>query len=142
MRLEEFRRLAEAWGGDVTRWPDGVRAQAEWLATSHEAAAILAEARAVDRMITQAAPDIAQRRVDDAIHGVVTRLAREAPRRASAPSWLRRFVPSAAIVCAVAMGMVIGLADLMDDEASQDDMRTVLTQLFDSSPFQQNWFVQ
>jgi hypothetical protein len=46
--LDRFRELAEAYGGEIRRWPDDVRASARLVARNPQAAAILAEAAALD----------------------------------------------------------------------------------------------
>lgn len=49
MNAERFRDLAEAWGGDLDRWPAAERDQARaFLAVSPDAAQALAEARGLD----------------------------------------------------------------------------------------------
>ena len=51
-----FRKLAAAYGGDLQRWPEAFRAQAETLLrTSAEGRALLAQAQALDTAIHEAA---------------------------------------------------------------------------------------
>lgn len=113
MTLDEFRSLAECWGGDIRRWPQLQRDEAETLAQTPEGEAILAEARQLDAILAASAPLISERRTADAIHAVVTRLAAETarPRPAAAffrlPRWL---VPSAGFACAAMLGIGIGFA--------------------------------
>lgn len=55
MTLERFRELADAYGGDVARWPEAERRAARAFATTHETApAILAEAAALDAALANA----------------------------------------------------------------------------------------
>src|SRR5262245_3989590 len=124
MTLDEFRRLAESWGVDVTRWPPDARAQAEPLARRAEGAAILAALAPLDRRIAAAAPDVSQERVGRAIHGVVTRLAADQPRRAMLPRWL---VPAAGLAGAVALGVLLGVVEPMLASGQTDDLSGVLT---------------
>ncbi len=56
MDQNRFRTLAEAWGGDLRRWPESERARAEAFRVSDPAgaAAILAEAGAIDAWLDAA----------------------------------------------------------------------------------------
>ena len=51
MTFDRFRDLADAYGGDVTRWPAEARAAAMALATHPTAIAILAHATALDTVL-------------------------------------------------------------------------------------------
>lgn len=54
MTLEEFVTLAEAWGGEIARWPAERRVAARrLLLVSPEARRALAEAAALDRLLAQ-----------------------------------------------------------------------------------------
>jgi len=112
MTLDEFRRLAETWGGDIARWPEPERREAEALARDPAAAAILAEASRLDRLATRAAPEVSERRAGDAMAAVTMRLAAErqataTPQRLFAlPRWL---APATALACAAVLGVFIGL---------------------------------
>lgn len=60
MSTERFRRLAEAYGGSILRWPEADRDKAEHLATDPHHAAILEEATELDDELdrwTQELPD-------------------------------------------------------------------------------------
>ncbi len=68
MDEREFAALAEAFGGDLSRWPAPRRSAArEFAARSPEAAAVIAQARALDRLLSvtdrdaPAAPALADR---------------------------------------------------------------------------------
>jgi hypothetical protein len=74
MDLSEFRRLAEAWGGDIGRWPEARRAPARRIAATAEGAAILSAAEQLDALL--AAPlAIAPDRTAHAAAQVMQRLA-------------------------------------------------------------------
>lgn len=54
MTLAVFVTLSEAYGGDIARWPEDRRAEAEGFAAENaEAAEALAEAEALDRMLDE-----------------------------------------------------------------------------------------
>jgi anti-sigma factor RsiW len=54
MTPDRFRAFAEAYGGDLGRWPQAERGEAErLLATSPEAVAILADARGLDETLAR-----------------------------------------------------------------------------------------
>jgi hypothetical protein len=58
MNRERFSALAEAYGGDLKRWPAGDRAAAQaWLISTPGATDVLAQARQLDEILsTHAAP--------------------------------------------------------------------------------------
>ncbi|WP_460811744.1 hypothetical protein [Luteimonas pelagia] len=52
MTLDRFRALADAWGGDLSRWPVSDQAAAEViLATTPAARAVLDDARSLDALL-------------------------------------------------------------------------------------------
>jgi hypothetical protein len=57
MNGDRFTGLAEAFGGDVRRWPEAVRADAEAFAVAHpeSAHAALAEAETLDNLLAASA---------------------------------------------------------------------------------------
>jgi hypothetical protein len=70
MTLKRFAALADSYGADLARWPDGVRGEAEaMLRTSAEARARLDEARTLDEAIAAAQAE------DDALWGPVEQAA-------------------------------------------------------------------
>src|SRR5690349_17075802 len=99
MTPQEFARHAQAWGADIARWPEGVRAQALQLSTQPEAEAILAGQRELDMRLRAAAPDVAAARVEGAINRVVTALAAEKPRSRFSAALSRWLIPAAGIAC-------------------------------------------
>jgi len=141
MTLEELERMAAAWGGDISRWPESTRAPAQQLAHIAQGEAILAEAQHLDRLLTQAAPDAAPDRVDRAIRGVITRLAAETPRAALADLLPRWLIPAAGLACAVALGVLIGVAEPLLADNPPDDLRNVLTSIFDAGTSEHGWSI-
>jgi hypothetical protein len=140
MKLDDFRRLAEARGGDLARWPGHVREDAAVFARTREGAAILAEAEDFDRLLTAAAPYVADARVERAIHGVVTRLARPQPARGGGltelfTNWL---YPAAGFACAALVGALIGLADPIGIDEPGDDVRTMISMIIDPETISQD----
>jgi hypothetical protein len=140
MKLDEFRRLAEARGGDLNRWPDHLREEAAAIAGTSGGAAILVEAEELDRLLADAAPHIADMRVERAIHGVVTRLAQPQPARggglrAMMEGW---FIPAAGFACAALIGALIAFADPIGiDQGDDDDARTLLSMIVDPETISQ-----
>lgn len=140
MRLDEFRQLAEARGGDLARWPDHLREDAAAVARTREGAAILAEADAFDRLLAECAPHVPDVRIERAIHGVVTRLAQPQPvrrggLRALFAAWL---YPAAGFACAALIGALIGFADPIGIDQDDDDVRTMMSMIIDTETISQD----
>lgn len=111
MTRDEFRLLAETWGGNVERWPEAVRTAARALARTPDGAAVLTAERRLDAVFAQA-PVVTQRRAGDVAFAVMQRLA--ADRSPEAPSQplstvLRWLVPAAALACSVLLGVALAL---------------------------------
>jgi len=106
VNLEDFHALAEAYGGDLARWPAARRAGAEALAaTSPAAAAALGEGRALDGLLAAAPRQVAGAALE-------ARIARAAPaaRRPGPGRWLGALAAGAALAAACAAGTVTGVA--------------------------------
>ena len=104
MTPERFETLAEAYGGDVARWPDAERAGAAALMTAEPAWAqrVLAEAGALDALL-DAAPAIV------ASSGLSARVLAGAPRpRRAWRGWLLPAGMGAGLAAACAAGVVAG----------------------------------
>jgi hypothetical protein len=96
LTLARFRELADSYGGDLQRWPQEARGEAQaLLSVSPEARASLEEARALDDVIAAASTgsDAAARRISEdkmalarLRSGVAARIAAPMPRHHSA-SW-------------------------------------------------------
>ncbi|MGJ3231285.1 MAG: hypothetical protein ACFE0P_05775 [Oceanicaulis sp.] len=99
MTLERFKALCQAYGGDLRRWPDVERADAQALAAQSERARYaLADAAMLDAALSQArspapSPDLA-RRIAAGAPGT------PAPRSAT-PGWAAM---AAALALAVGLG--------------------------------------
>ena len=135
MTLDDFERLALTWGGDIARWPEAVRADAIAMARHPEAAAVLAEAHELDRLLNDAAPEIADARIDRAIGRVTTRLAQDTmqPSRGwlgiLAANW---FAPAAGFACAALIGMLLGVVDPIGTGPGDDDVHTMISMILDA----------
>jgi hypothetical protein len=122
MNLERFKILAEAYGGDIGRWPEAERAAAEGFATANaEAAAWLAEAGSLDDLLDMApaAPpsDLLRHKVMAA-----------AP-RLSRPVWQKGGVWAslAGLAAACVLGLFVGAnmpSSLIDDPALESTAST------------------
>jgi hypothetical protein len=110
MDRERFEHLLAAYGGDFRRWPVEERAgAAAFAAQNADAAALLEEARALDRALDQVRND-----AGDSTK-LAARILAQAPR---AQAWLDRRAMLALAACAV-FGVVLGyggglLAPTMD----------------------------
>jgi hypothetical protein len=138
MTLQEFARHAEAWGADIMRWPEGVRAQALQLAASPQAEAILASQRELDLLLRAATPEIAPARADDAINRVVTAIAAEKPRARLRGTLSRWLIPAAGLACAVGIGALAATIGPLADSGA-DEGRGVLTMIFDMTSIDQGF---
>lgn len=105
MTPERFETLAEAWGGDVARWPVAEReAAAELMAARPDwARTVLVAAGDLDAALAAYAPPRAS-------VGLAERIAAEAP--AARPRWRAWLLPlgmGAGLAAACAAGMVLGV---------------------------------
>jgi len=139
MTIDEFRQLAEAWGGTVARWPSAVRADAEALAAgSPHAAAILADADRLDRSLAALRPQVSADRADRLAGRVATRIAAEP---APARGWLQRwFMPATSFASAAVIGVGLGLALPLAPPINGAELLTVL--VVDAGAVTPNWFLQ
>ncbi len=99
MTIDEFKTLAEAWGGDIARWPPHLRAAAQALAQTPIGMSALDEAQRLDRLIATATPEIGAERINRALFNVATAIAavdRPPPGRAlrAGGSFRRRASPA------------------------------------------------
>jgi hypothetical protein len=138
MTLDEFTRHAEAWGGDIARWPQSVRAEAMRLARLPEGAAILAREGALDAVLHDSAQEVAQSRVDQAIHNVVTTIGAEPARARPANAWSRWLIPAAGLACAVGIGALAATIGPLAD-SGMEDAPGVLTVIFDMTSLGQGF---
>lgn len=121
MTPERFEALAEAWGGDVARWPDAEReAAAAWMAAEPgRASAILGRAGDLDAVLAAYDPP----RVT---LGLAERIAAGAPKsRTRRVGWLLPAGMGAGLAAACAAGVMLG-AQLAPAPASADDPDAVV----------------
>lgn len=145
--LEEFRRLADLWGARLDRWPEARRAWAGRLATTPEAAAILATQAQLDARI-EAHPQVSEARAAAVVGAVMGRVAQEAAQREAAnadgwwpplAAWL--FAPggavavvaAAGVAAGVVVGALLGAAAPLGGAAEQDLARYLIVGRLDLS---------
>jgi len=132
MTPDQFRQLAETWGGDVERWPAATREAARRFAASAEGAAVLDEQGRLDRLLA-AAPEIETARADRSSLLVLQRLA--AVPQQDRPAWYRRLlrwpalVPAASLACSAIVGA--WLAGTMPYLHAPSDPLSVMSGVFD-----------
>jgi len=105
MTPERFETLAEAWGGDVARWPHAEREAAAALMAERPAWAerVLAGAGALDAALSELA-------ASRGTAGLADRIAARAPK--ARPRWQGWLVPAgmgAGLAAACAAGVVMGV---------------------------------
>lgn len=132
MTRDEFRRLAETWGGDVERWPAATREAARQLAASTEGAAVLDEQGRLDRLLA-VAPEIETARAERSSLLVLQRLA--AVPQQHRPAWYHgllrwpSLVPAASLACSAIVG--VWMAGSMPYVHSPSDPLSVMSGVFD-----------
>jgi hypothetical protein len=149
MTIDEFRQLAQTWGGDIARWPPPRRTEAEAIARMPAEAAILEEARRLDRLIAASAPEIATDRIDRAVFGVALAIAADgarppAPRLARsrlARSRLARWwlAPAAGMACAAVVGVSLGVTYPLSSLRPAAEATNVLSVILDGDSLEPNW---
>ncbi|HEY6254687.1 MAG TPA: hypothetical protein VIY51_02735 [Xanthobacteraceae bacterium] len=112
MIWERFCGLAEAWGGDIDRWPEQERAGARQFAETPEGRAVIRRARDLDRLLAFA-PSPHPDRAAIASFAVIQRIAAQNDRR----SWTfqpvlawNRLVLAGSLACSFAIGASLALA--------------------------------
>jgi hypothetical protein len=140
MTLEQFRKLAGTWGGDLGRWPPAEQDAARALAATQQGMAILKDARRLDTLMS-APPDVSLERARRAVHAVALQVAAEAERTSRArwrwdfPGW---FVPAMSVACSALIG--ISLAMALPFGEAQEPM--VLGMILDSGSMAADWSLQ
>lgn len=141
MTLDDFRRLAEIWGGDINRWPASQQVEAREFAATVDGAAILRDERQFDVLLSQT-PQVGEDRAGRAAFAVMQRLAGERQRQRQ--PWYRalwqpgRLVPAASLACSAMLGL--WLASVLP--AQPLESASVLTMMFDSGSLAATWVVQ
>jgi hypothetical protein len=143
MTLDEFKMLAQAWGADIGRWPEHLRAAATGLAGGQQAAAILAEAAEIDRLVAEGKPDVSGARIDRAIFGVVSAIAAKPRRTATRRIFrLRRWlIPAASFASAAVVGVSLGLVRPLHMPQRSSEV-AALTMILDAGSFGPDWVLR
>ncbi|MFN3521914.1 MAG: hypothetical protein ACK4YQ_06670 [Phenylobacterium sp.] len=127
-----FQDLADAYGGDLSRWPEDDRDAAALLMADEPAfaARLLAEAADLDAALDAWRPSPVSRAVQEAILAAAPR-----PRRGFAPvAWLARAGLGAGLAAACAAGVVFGAQlSALDQPPSGADAVAVALAGYDAS---------
>lgn len=114
MMINRFRRMAEAYGADIDRWPVDAQAEAlRLLDRSAEARAAWAQAQQLDRWLDEGGPTVDVERTERVMAAIGARLdGRAVPGFVPPPSRGARAVwPSAAFLAVMGvLGLVVGTA--------------------------------
>jgi len=140
MTLEEFRRLADTWGGDIDRWPPRTQGAARQRAATREGTEILAQAGQLDAWLA-GAPVVATDRAARAAFAVVQRIAAEDPAPMRPAGWWRRtwLMPVAGFAFSALMG--VSLATLAPYGGS-DRSASVLRAILDTGSLPGLWVIR
>lgn len=137
MDIQRFEQLSEAFGGDVRRWPQAEREQAQAVMTARPAAtaALLGAAGGLDAALGASRPPVVSAALREAIL-----MSAPKPRAgfAFAAAWLRPLLPSAgfaagAVVAGILVGAVLARAVVADTRgeamiaAAAEDVPTTIT---------------
>ena len=120
MNAERFEHLAQAYGGDIRRWPAAEQDAAfAWLAAHADARALLIEAAALDAVLNASPPAPANEHLRQ-------RLMFSAPRGRPVFGRIGALASGLGLAAACAAGVVIGVnnASLFDPAPAQVQMAT------------------
>ena len=131
MNRKRFITLADAYGGDLARWPAGEQRHAEaWLESAPEAAAILKQSRELDRTLSTYAtpppsPDLQRR--------IVTTMLAQRRKRGRLSGWL----PALGAMGTLAVGAVGGavVIALLPEAAASRSASDALGSVYEPSSF-------
>lgn len=108
MKIERFQHLAEAFGGDLSRWPQAEQSAAgALLRTDAAARRIVAEAQSLDALLARAAQPVDAPCVDRTAAAIFARLdaapSAQEPKRPAPPAqlslrWSAGFIAAMALV--------------------------------------------
>ncbi len=138
MRLDQFRQLAETWGGNIERWPAATQEAARALAAGEEGARILDEQAGLDRLFS-IAPAIDSERAEIARFAVLQRIASGGVE--SQVPWFRRalrwppLVPAASLACSLLVGLWLAEVAPYGHDAASPDALSVMSSVFDGYSF-------
>jgi hypothetical protein len=130
MNAERFQSLADAWGGAIARWPAAEQDAAFAFLASDAAVAdaVLAQARALDAMLDEAAPAMVSAVLRD-------RIIAAAPSERPAPGRLWRWLTGAGVgaglAVATAAGIVAGV-NVVAYAPPQSEDEALLANLYDN----------
>jgi len=137
MNREQFRQLAESWGGDIGRWPPEIRDAARRLADRDgEAAALLREQSAFDDLLA-IVPEVDAGRAGRAGLSVLQRIAAAETKEVREP-WYRRLLrsesllPAGSLACSALLG--VWMAGAIPYHPDAQALETV-SAVFDASSF-------
>lgn len=129
MTLDEFRQLAETWGGNIDRWPPPIRDAARALAAGEEGRRILADQEPLDRLLA-IAPDVSEARAGRVGFAVLQQVAHSGLPSPRARWSLRRLLPAASLACSAMVGL--WLAGALPYHRN-DEALSVVSMVFDSA---------
>jgi hypothetical protein len=131
MTLEQFRQLAETWGGDIDRWPAATQHAAREVASGEEAARILGEQLRLDHLFSLA-PEMDEDRAGRASFAVLQRMANTDRTLIWFGRGLRSSLfPTTSLVCSALVGLWLAGALPYRDEPP--DAVLVVSMVFDSA---------
>ena len=107
MTREEFMRLVESWGGDISRWPQDRQHAALQFSMTDTGAAILQDARRYDGLFSTQ-PEIGPDRPLETTFAVMQRIA--AQRDARWTDWLPNWWVPASFACSALIGISLAVA--------------------------------
>jgi hypothetical protein len=131
MNIDQFRQLAQTWGGDLARWPAAERDAAQAVADSEVGAAILREQRDFDAMLSVPS-EVSPARAGRASLAVLQRIAAAESR----PPWYRlllrpsALLPAGSLACSALLG--IWMASTLPYHPS-DEALSAVSAVFDAS---------
>lgn len=131
MTLDQFRQLADTWGGDIERWPAEARSAARLVAATEPGAAVLREASAFDALLAMP-PEVVPARAGRVALGVLQRIGAGETRE----PWYRRLLqptsllPVGSLACSALVGL--WLAGTLPYHHSQEAI-AAMDAVFDSS---------
>lgn len=121
MTPDRFETLAEAYGGDIARWPSQDRDDAALVLAADPdfAARVLNRARGLDEMLDAWTPLPVSADLREAVIAIAPRA------RPSVQAWLWRAGLGAGLAAACAAGLVVGVG-LAPDATAADEVAAVL----------------